>query len=165
MWRRTLKRLKEVGYLNQVNEELYELTDEGFARADKEDSLAPLMLSLSLPGTPDKQVLSVESSKAIEVKQLDLLLSSQALISSIQVNGKSSFRSEIAMDHTKIVALYNAPRADKLSWDHSGPAALRLVFAISGRRNHVVLPIVIKPIMVGNTQWIKLDGEQVFTVK
>jgi hypothetical protein len=53
------------GYLKQVNEEIYELTEEGFARADKETAIAPFELSLSFAGTPDKQMLSVQASKPI----------------------------------------------------------------------------------------------------
>jgi hypothetical protein len=41
-WKRVLRRLAELNYLDQVNDEIYELTEEGFSRADKEIASAPL---------------------------------------------------------------------------------------------------------------------------
>jgi hypothetical protein len=164
-WKRVLRRLTEIGYLDQVNEEIYELTEEGFARADKEIASSPLELSLSLVGTPDQQMLSVESSKTITLKQLDFLTSSEAYITSMEPDGKPGTTAMIPLDHQKIVELFNAPRPDKNSYDLAGPAALRLVLMTSGRRAEVVLPIVLRPKLVGSTQWIQLVGARTFTLK
>lgn len=46
--KRSLKRLKDLGYVTAVNDEMYELTEDGFARADKEtmeNMPAPLAIS------------------------------------------------------------------------------------------------------------------------
>jgi hypothetical protein len=153
--KRTLRQLAAMGYLQQINEEIYEMTDEGFARADIEASLTPLEMSLSLPGTPENQVLSVESSKSIKIKQLDFLTSSEASIVSAKIDSVPGSKASIPLDHKKIVELFNAPRPDKNHSDHSGPGALRLIFELDGRQKSVVIPIVLQPVFVNNTQWIK----------
>jgi hypothetical protein len=164
-WKRVLRRLGDLGYLDQVNEEIYELTEEGFSRADRETASAPLELSLSFEGTPDNQTLSVESSRTIILKQLDFLTSSEAYITSAKLPGAPAMKAMIPLDPKKIGELFAAPRPDKNYSDHAGPAVLRLVFMTSGRRADVVLPVVLQPKFAGNTQWIQLTGSKMFTVK
>jgi hypothetical protein len=165
VWKRVLRRLGELGYLEQVNEDICELTEEGFSRNDKEIASAPLELSLSFQGTPDKQILAIESSRTITLKQLDFLMSSEAYITSVELPGGPAVKAMIPMDPNKIGELFAAPRPDKNYADHAGPAALRLVFMTNGRRAEVVLPVVLQPKFVGNTQWIQLIGSKTFTVR
>ena len=108
-------------------------------------------------------MLSVESSKPITIKQMDFLTSSEAYITSTELNQQSSGTVTIPLDPQKIVE--NAPRPDKNHSDHAGPAALRIVFTSSGRRAEVVSPITLTPTFVGNTQWIRLVGSKTFTLK
>lgn len=164
-WKRVLRRLSEFGYLDQASEEIYELTEEGFARTDKEIANAPLELSLSFTGTPDKQMLSVDANKPIALKQVDFLTSSEAYITSAALDERPGAKAMIPLDPKKIAELFAAPRPDKNSYDHAGPAALRVVFTSSGHRTEVVLPIVLQPKFVGNTQWIQLVGSKTFTLK
>ena len=164
VWKRVLKRLAELGYLNQVNEEVYELTEQGFARADKEVAVASLELSLSFAGPPDKQMLSVESSKPITLKQVDFLTSSEAFITSMELDERIDAKAMILLDPKKIGELWSAPRPDKNHNDHSGPAALRVVFTSSGRRTEVVMPIVLQSTFINNTYWTKLLGSKTFTL-
>lgn len=164
-WKRVLKRLAELGYLDQISEEVYELTEEGFSRADKELALGPLELSLSFAGTPDKQMLSVTSNKPVTLKQLDFLMSTEAYIATMELNEQTGIAAMIPLDPKKIGELFAAPRPDKNYSDHAGPAALRLVFMSSGRRAEVVLPILLQPTFVENTQWIRLVGSKVFELK
>ena len=165
VWKRVLRRLRELGYLEQVNEEIYELTEEGFSRIDKEIASAPLELSLSFEGTPDNQILSIESSRIITLKHLDFLMSSEAYITSVELPGGPVVKAMIPLDPNKIGELFAAPRPDKNYSDHAGPAALRLVFMTSGHRAEVVLPVVLQPKFVKNTQWIQLVGSKTFTVR
>jgi hypothetical protein len=164
-WKRVLKRLVDLGYLSRGNGGIYEMTEEGFARADKEIAATPLEVSLSVTGTPDKQILSAESSRPIILKQLDFLMSSEAYITRMELNEPPGTTTMISLDPGKIVELFNAPRPDKNYVDHAGSAALRLVFMTSGRRAEILLPILLQPMMLGNTQWIKLVGSKSFTVK
>jgi hypothetical protein len=164
-WKRVVKRLAQFGYLDQIGEDIYELTDEGFARADKENANAPLELSLSFAGTPDKQILSIDANKPITLKQLDFLTSSEVYISGSDLNGQAGATARISLDPQKIGELWAAPRPDKNHWDHAGPAAVRLVFVSSGRRAEVVMPILLQPKFVNNTQWIQLTGSKTFTLK
>jgi hypothetical protein len=165
VWKRVLSKLVQFGYLHQESEEIYELTEDGFARADKEINIAPLELSLSFTGTPNRQVLSAESNKPITVKQVEFLTSSQAKISDMEINSEISTKHLVVLDHAKIVSLFNTSRPDMSYSDHSGPAALRLVIEVNGRRNEVLLPIMLQPKFVSNTQWIQLSGSKVFVLK
>jgi hypothetical protein len=163
-WKRILRRLDEMGYLDRISEQAYELTDEGFARADKELGASPLELSLSFGGKPDSQELLAKASKPIAIKQLDFLTSSEATISSMEIEGQKGSETSIPLEHKKIVELFNAPRPDRNHFDHAGPAALRVVFETAVRRSEVVLPIMLQPVFVNHTQWIKLNGSKVFSV-
>jgi hypothetical protein len=164
-WKRALKRLTELEYLNQVNQEIYELTEEGFARADKEAAISPLEMSVSFAGPPGEQMLSVKANKLITLNQLDFLLSSGANISTMELAQQPSPEAMIPLDYAKIVELFNAPRPDRNNFDHAGPAALRLILMVDGRRVEAVLPILLQPKFVGNTNWIQLVGSKTFTVK
>jgi hypothetical protein len=163
-WKRTLKRLADFGYLEQTSEEIFDLTEEGFSRADKELALTPLELSLSFTGTPDRQMLSVQASKPITLKQLDFLMTSEAHITSMELTGQPGTKATIPLDPDKIGELFAAPRPDKNHSDHAGPAVLRLVLMASGRRVEVLLPVLLQPKFVNNTVWIQLVGSKIFTV-
>ncbi len=165
VWKRVLSNLVRLGYLHPESEGIYELTEDGFARADKETGLAPLELSLSFAGTPNRQLLSVESNKPIIVKQVEFLTSSEAKISDMQIDSEIGKKHSVVLDHAKIISLFNTPRSDRNSYDHSGPAMLRLVLEVNGRRNEVQLPIMLLPKIVHDTQWIELSGTKVFTLK
>jgi hypothetical protein len=138
------------------------MTQEGFDRADIEEAATPLSLSLSFEGDVDNQSLLIAANKPVKVKSVDLLMSSEASIATIDVNGKITNKTSVPMAHEKVVLLFNAPRPDRNSWDHSGPAALRIVFVVSGRTSDVVLPILLQPAIKNSTQWIKLIGSRTF---
>jgi hypothetical protein len=165
-WKGALKRLAEFGYFDQPNHGFYKVTDEGFRRADREIAAIPLEISLSFAGTPDKQMLSVVANKPVTPKKLDFLMSSETCITSADLNGMTTGSSiMIPLDHQKITELFNAPRPDKNHSDHAGPAALRLVLMSNGQRREPVLPILLQPVIISNTQWIKLVGSKAFTLK
>jgi hypothetical protein len=164
-WKRALRRLTDFGYLDQTSSEIFDLTEDGFSRADKEVALTPLNLSLSFVGTPDEQMLSVQANKPVVLKQLDFLMSSEAHISTMELTGQPCTEVKIPLDPRKIGELFAAPRPDKNYSDHAGPAILRLVLMVDGRRTEVQLPILLQPKFVGNTQWIQLIGSKTFTVK
>ncbi len=165
IWKRVLKRLVELGYLDQVNEEVYELTEEGFARADKEIAIAPLETTISFVGPPDKQMLFVKANKPVTVKQIDFLTSSEAHITSMELTEPPSTQATIPIEYKKVTELFNAPRPDKNHYDHAGPAALRLVLVANGQRAEALLPVLLQPKFVNNTHWVQLIGSKSFTLK
>jgi hypothetical protein len=140
------------------------VTDEGFARADKETVAAPLELSLSLAGTPDKQMLSIAANKSITPTKLDFLTSSGTYITGAEPEVAAGSTITIPLDHQKITELFNAPRPDKNYADHAGPAALRLMITANGRRYEAVLPILLEPVSINHTQWLKVLGSQSYTL-
>ena len=163
-WKGVLKRLAGLGYLDSLGHGTYQVTDEGFARADKEIAAMPLQVSLSFNGPPDKQELSVVANKPVTPIRLDFLMSSETFVTGADVEEATGSSIMIPLDPEKVTELFNAPRPDKNYADHAGPAMLRLVFTASGRRSKIVLPILLQPVIVSNTQWVKLVGEETFTV-
>lgn len=163
-WKHVLKRLLELAYVDQVSNEVYELTEEGFARADKEAEKQVLEISLSFTGRPDNQVLVVKATRTVTLKQLDFLTSSEAQISSTELENLNGSEITIPIDSKKVVELFNAPRPDRNYSDHSGPAKLRLVFVSGGQLRAVILPILLEPRFVQNTQWIQLKGSNTFEI-
>jgi hypothetical protein len=164
-WKRVLKRLSRAGYLEETTHGFYNVTGDGFARADKEIAAVPLEISLSLTGAPDKQMLSVSANKSITPEKLDFLMAPEVYITSMDLDqAMTGSTIEIPLDPQKAEELFNSPRPDKNHWDNAGPAALRLVFTSNGRRSDAVLPILLKPIFISNTQWINLSGSKTFTL-
>jgi len=161
-WKRVLSRLNELGYIDQVNSEVYELTESGFERADKERTLQPISVSLSFDGPANSQILALRSTGLITPKQIDFLTSSDIQISSMPVNMEPGTDLKIPLDHLKIIELFSAPRPDKAAFDHSGPAKLRVVFDIQGRRGEGVLPVLLQPRSINNQRWIHLTGSGTF---
>lgn len=165
IWKRVVKRLEDLGYLDQVSEEVYELTEAGFVRADKEIAIVPLEATVSFVGPPDKQMLFVKANKPVTLKQVDFLTSSEAQITSMELSEEPSTESMIPLEYKKVTELFNAPRPDKSNYDHSGPAALRLVLVANGQRAEALLPVLLLPKFVNNTLWVQLSGSKTFTLK
>lgn len=165
VWKRVVRRLAELGYLDQLNDDVYELSDEGFVRADKEIAMAPVEATVSFVGPPDKQMLSVKTNKPVTVKQIDFLTSSEAHIASMALTEQPSTEAMIPIDYTKVTELFNAPRSDRNHFDHAGPAALRLVLLANGQRAEALLPVLLQPKFVDNTNWVQLVGSKTFTLK
>jgi hypothetical protein len=165
MWKRVLEKLERIGFLNQVNESIYEVTDEGFARADAESAALPVELSVSVTGPPDEQKLSVRSSKPVTLKQIEFLMSSGARISNTALDEKIKTSAEIPLDYKQIIELFNSPRSDRNQYDHSGPAALKLSINSSGQQFQALLPVLLQPKMVNNTNWITVVGSNDFSLK
>jgi len=164
LWKRVLNRLTTLGFVEQMSERIYEVTEAGFARANREVETSPLTLSLRVTGPADSQTLSVESSRAIRLKRLEFLTSSGASVTSAELDEPISGAVAIPLDQRKIVELFNAPRPDKHHSDHSGPAALRAILDLGSRREEVALPVLLQVAMVRNTQWIQVTGSQTFAL-
>jgi hypothetical protein len=165
MWKRVVKTLEELGYLDQVSGEVYELTEDGYVRADKENAILPLEATVSFIGPPDRQMLLVRSNKPVTVKQIDFLTSSEAHITSMELSEQPRTESTIPIDYKKVTELFNAPRPDKNHYDHAGPAALRLILVANGQRAEALLPVLLQPQTVNSTNWVQLIGSKTFTLK
>jgi hypothetical protein len=163
MWKRAIKRLTQLGYLDKRSEFIYELTDEGFARADKETANAPLEISVSISGPPQEQKLSVNSSKPVTITQVELMLSSGACIAKMDLREPIESEGMIPLDNSKLVELFNAPRPDMHHYDRSGPAALRISVESRGRLIDVELPVLLTAVIQNSTQWVKATGSKRFT--
>lgn len=165
VWKRVISRLYTLGYISRVNDEVFELTEDGFARADKEIASEPLEMSVSFAGPPDNQKLSVKANKHLRLTQIEFLMSSEARVSNSELNEEIRETAEVPIDYKKVSELFNAPRPDRNPYDFSGPAALRFSVSSGGQRFQLVLPVFLQPKSVGNTQWIEIMGSKTFLLK
>jgi hypothetical protein len=163
-WKRVLRRLQELGYVERLNESVYEVTEEGFKRAERDEGSLPLDVALSFDGPPNDQVLLVRTNRPINMMQLDFLTSAGAQISSQDLHGELTSTGRIHIDHQLVATLFNTPRADRNNYDHSGPAKVRLAFVAKNRRKEIELPVHMLPRFVQNTQWITLTGSGSFEI-
>ncbi len=67
---------------------------------------------------------------------------------------------KVRLAHDKVAVLYNSPRPDRI--DRTSPAKLRLVFRVRDQPREVVLPILLRPQVVNNKQWVTLTGSENF---
>jgi hypothetical protein len=99
VWRGVLKRLSDAGYIEQVSSDIYELSDKGYLRADKERRLLPFEVMLSLNGIANSPMLVVHAKRPIKVKQLDFLTSSEAQVSTMKLDEEAQSDINIKLDH------------------------------------------------------------------
>jgi hypothetical protein len=168
-WKGVLKRLLSLGYLDRVSDNIYELTEKRFSRAEKELKHLPVQVAISVTGSPDKQTLLIQSSRPATVNLLEFMTSSEASISQIKLDAEVKGSTEIPIDHTKVVELFNAPRTDRNNFDFSGPAALAVSLVVRNEQSRLVLPVLLQPKFVNNnggmTQWIQILGSKSFSIK
>jgi Domain of unknown function (DUF4062) len=165
-WRAILGDLADRGVLERTpGAGMYRLSAAGFEIADKaqalEEASKPTEITLNIAGSPNAQYLEVKSNRNLRLSQLEFLTSTEACIStqSLSEEGKE-IKAQLA--HDKVVALFNSPRPDRNHSDHSGPAKLRLIFYLNDRLREAVLPVVLQPRFVQNSQWISLTGSKTF---
>lgn len=164
-WKRVLSKLEMLGYLDHVSEEIYELTEEGFDRAEVETGNMPLEVSCSLAGEPGTPALAIKSNKPVKVRQIEFITTSEIPISAMNVESDTSIEHVITLDYPKITELFATPRSDMNPYDHSGPFLCRIVLGFNGRRNEVLLPVMLTPKLIGNAQKLLLSGAKVFELK
>jgi hypothetical protein len=167
-WRAIVAELISKGVLEGTSGSgVYRLGAAGYEIADKvvalEEASQPTEITLAVAGSPEAQHLDIRSNRILRLRQLEFLTSTEASISmqSVSAEGKEL---EVMLAQTGIIALFNSPRPDRNGGDHSGPAKLRLSFHVHGRLEEAVLPVMLQPRFVNNTQWFTLTGSKTFRV-
>ena len=164
-WRGIVGDLVKRGILENLSKGVYRLSAAGYEIADKAQALEkasqPSEITLSITGSPDGQYLNITSSRILNLIQLDFLTSAEACVST-QIISDNGTEIEAKLPHDKVVTLYNSPRPDAERYDLSGPAKIRLLFRVHDRQQEIVLPVLLKPQFVNNTQWITLVGSRTF---
>lgn len=140
---------------------VYQLSASGYEIADETESKEPTEIELRIEGAPDAQYLNIRSNRVLRVNQLDYLTSSDASVA-IQELAEEGREIKVNLVHDRIVTLFNTPRSDRNFSDHAGPAKLRLRFVVNGHPDEIVLPVMLQPKFVQNTQWITLIGSENF---
>src|SRR5262249_15820470 len=133
----------------------------GYDIADDIESKEPTEIELSIAGPPEVQYLEIKSNRVLHLTQLDYLTSSDASVA-IQKLSDEGKEIKVNLVHDRIVTLFNTPRPDRNSYDHAGPAKLRLRFRVNDHPDEIVLPVILQPKIVQNTQWITLIGSENF---
>lgn len=163
--KRSLKRLIDADYLSQESDELYQLTDEGFAKADSLAASRPLEVRVESSGTPDHQALVIKADLPVALQSIDFATSSGATIASQEFHPEPQTEIRIGLDHSKLVELFNAPRTDRNSYDLSGPAMLILRFLWRGRGREVGLPVVLQQQFLNSAAWVTITGSRTFSLR
>lgn len=162
-WRAIVNDLTNSGLLEETTpgSGVYQLSESGFKVADEIKSKQPTEIELLTGGTPDAQYLEIKSNRALRLTQLDYLTSSDASVT-IQKLAEEGKEIKVKLLHERIITLFNTPRADRNHYDHAGPAKLRLRFVVNDHPDEIVLPVMLQPKMVQNTQWIVVIGSENF---
>jgi Domain of unknown function (DUF4062) len=166
LWRGILKELVGSNLIEKKSASLYNVTAGGYAAVDEanaNDERSPFAVHIAIGGTPERQLLVVETAKTIRLQRLEFLLSTDASIATQPMSDEGSKIDSPIMNDC-IISLFNTPRPDRLAHDHSGPAKLRLTFLFKENPYQVILPIMLQPVFVGSTQWIRLIGSEDFQV-
>ena len=167
-WRANVDELQEHGIIERVGEGIYRLAATGYELVDREiareEQSEPTEISLEFTGTPDNQILRVRSNRVLALGRIDFLLSSGACITTQKLEGEGEEVSA-KISYEKITELFNSPRSDSNHFDLSGPAKLRLAFRVKDKLREVVLPVFLRPRIVGNTHWVTLVGSQEFQLE
>ena len=121
-----------------------------------------LRFTVSVSGNPPSQVLKITSNRAIEVSRVDYLLSSEATIAGedVSVQGDSV---EIPVNDQLLLQVWNTPRHDRNSFDHSGPAKIGITVSGDGESHQYILPVQMQATMLGNTMHRTLVGSKSFS--
>jgi hypothetical protein len=104
---------------------------------------------------PSPQALKVRAGRPVTPTRLDYLLSSGVCLAADDLDMEGGEAFQVPILDAQVLKVWNTPRPDMSSWDHSGPAKLRLTLATGGRESTFTLPIH----MQGNRQLI---GSQSF---
>ena len=162
-WRAIVSDLANRGLLEETTpgSGVYQLSASGYDIADDIESKQPTVIELSIDGPADAQYLEIKSNQVLRLTQLDYLTSSDASVA-IQKLSEEGEEIKVNLLHDRIVTLFNTPRSDRNFSDHAGPAKLRLRFEVNDHPDEIVLPVILQPKMVHNTQWITLIGSENF---
>jgi hypothetical protein len=166
-WKAIVGDLLGRGALEIAEDGVYRVTASGYAIVDQvgaqEKASEPTDVGITVSGPPDGQVLLVRSNHPLSLVQLDFLTSTDACVCSQPLSEEGN-TINVALDQTKTVQLFNAPRSDYNPADLSGPAKLRLLFRVSNRQRKTILDVMLIPKIVNNRQWITLTGSASFEV-
>jgi hypothetical protein len=162
-WRAIVNDLTKRGLLGEASpgSGVYQLSESGFKIADDIESKQPTEIELFIGGAPDAQYLEIKSNRVLRLSQLDYLTSSDASVA-VQKLIEEGKEIKVKLLHEQVITLFNTPRPDRNSYDHAGPAKLRLRFVVSDHPDEIVLPVMLQPKMVQNTQWVTLIGSKNF---
>lgn len=162
-WRAIVNDLTNSALLEETSpgSGVYQLSETGFKIADDFESRQPTEIELVIGGAPDAQYLEIKSNRVLRLSQLDYLTSSDASVA-VQKLIEEGKEIKVKLLHERVITLFNAPRPDRNSYDHAGPAKLRLRFVVSDHPDEIVLPAMLQPKMVQSTQWVTLIGSENF---
>ena len=164
-WRAVVNDLANRGFIEETAAEsgVYQLSESGFKIADDVESKRPTEIELVIGGVADSQYLEIKSSRVLRLSQLDYLTSSDASVA-IQKLTEEGKEIKVKLLHERVVTLFNTPRHDRNFHDHAGPAKLRLRFLVNDHPREIILPVMLQPQMLQNTQWITLIGSETFEI-
>jgi hypothetical protein len=127
--------------ITKAQKQINDATEEGRERA--------FTMSVKAEGNPPSQVLKVIASQSVTVSRLAYMLSDETCIVDENVScAGETF--EVPLDQKSLTTLFNTPRLDRSTWDHSGPVKIGLTVSTGRTTQRYVLPMRIENTQQGN---------------
>jgi hypothetical protein len=120
-----------------------------------------LRVTVSAEGTPPSQILKVVANRQVEVSRVEYMLTSEASIEGEDVSMRGE-KVEIPINDRSVLKVWNTPRADRNSYDHSGPAKIGITVSADGDTMQYILPVQMEFMMQNNTAYRKIVGSKTF---
>lgn len=164
LWNGALEELEKLRFIKNLGNKgsIYTVTHEGFEWVEKFSAQLPLEIDLNFDGEPPKQRLLVRANKKVTLTQIAYMFSNEVTVASedLKIEGDEF---TVPVNESKLLTLWNAPRPDKASWDHAGPAKLGVAISCNGRKRELILPVLLESIMLNNTMHRKIIGKKSFS--
>jgi hypothetical protein len=120
-------------------------------------------VSLKLGGTPPSQAITVTTNptRPIRVSHLEYMTSDETAVGTEDVSLEGTTVT-VPLNYPMLQKVWNAYRADRNDFDHSGPAKIGLVISIAGKTRQLILPVAMKAHFISNTNYIHITGSKIF---
>jgi hypothetical protein len=120
-----------------------------------------LEMVVSAEGHPPSQTLKLVANQPVTVSRIDYMLTSGASIAweELSAQGESV---ELPINDSKLVQVWNIPRADRNNYDRSGPAKIGFTVSVDGQPRQYILPIQMQSVVSGSTMYRRVIGSKTF---
>ena len=173
-WRSAISQLVDLEFLEDRgrNGEVYGITNSGYQIADRlqqkgeesADHITPaeeLRVTVAVDGTPPSQFVQVVANRSVSISRVEYMLSNGTCVyaQDISLTGDNLI---VPLSHDAIRKIWNVPRADRNSYDHSGPAQFGIAVTSDGKTRQCILPVQMDNLMINSTMFARVVGSKTF---
>lgn len=106
---------------------------------DIQEDFSVSLMVVGMPPAP--QVLRVRTGRPVMPTRLEYLLSNGVCLAADELNIQGGEECNVPIDPNQVIKVWNNRRADRNTYDDSGPAKLRVTLANNGRESTFTLPV------------------------